>query len=364
MQVNVPSAILQTVIFAIALLVIVLLTRKRRTPLGLDLAATGELKGFAILAIIFAHIGYFLSTDHNFLFPLSVLAGVGVTMFLILSGYGLSISQMTRPLSIKQFYQRRLKRLFILLWIILTLWFILDAIIIHLYFPPLYIFQSYLGLFPSSNLYMDVDSPLWYFTLILFYYLLFPLVFWKKKPLLAAPLLLLTTFIITQFNFPYFWKTNDLYRVHLWGFPLGVFLATSLPWTKQLFQRIAGFYLDHRWILIVTMLGLAILVGYISVYNSGVGESLAKEQLMGLIVSFSLIGIFILKRFQVGLFATFGKYSYEIYLVHWPIVYYYDFLYKFLPAVVATLFYLAIFLGLGVGLQTLDKYLDKKIRLR
>jgi len=39
---------------------------------------TQELKGLAILSIVFAHIAYMLVSDSRFLYPLSVAAGVGV----------------------------------------------------------------------------------------------------------------------------------------------------------------------------------------------------------------------------------------------------------------------------------------------
>jgi len=42
-----------------------------------------------------------------------------------------------------------------------------------------------------------------------------------------------------------------------------------------------------------------------------------------------------------------GTYSYEMYLLHWPLLSRYDFLYRTLPASLATFAYLALFIGLG-----------------
>lgn len=359
MQVSVPSPIQQTIVFSTLFLGILLLTLRKRPNLTLDLPTTQELKGFAIVAIIFSHIGYFLSTDHNFLFPLSVLAGVGVNLFLVLSGFGLSLSQMRRPLSITQFYKLRLKRLFILLWVILTIWYVCDFLILKKSFSLPYMLQSYLGLFESANLYTDVDSPLWYFTLILFYYLLFPWVFRNKQPIMAAPLLLLATFALTQLNLPYFWKTDGLYKLHLWAFPLGVLLATSLPASQTYCRSVSAFFLRHELFLKSSLVLSAVIAGYISVYDSGVGESIVKEQIMGLIVTFLLTGVFALKRYRVRLLEVFGKYSYEIYLIHWPLVYHYDVFYKVWPASLSTLLYLGVFLVAAAILQRLDRTLDR-----
>jgi peptidoglycan/LPS O-acetylase OafA/YrhL len=164
----------------------VITTRKRDEPIGLSPRVSSELKGFAIIAIILAHIGYYLAQDHRFLFPLSVFAGVGVDLFLFLSGYGLAYSMLHKQLTLWQFYLRRVSRIFIPLWIILLTLFVIDKIFLDLSYPLKTILQSFVGFFPKAHLYESLNAPLWYLTFILFYYLLFPLVFWKKIPFLSA----------------------------------------------------------------------------------------------------------------------------------------------------------------------------------
>src|SRR5258708_6334643 len=119
-MIPISDALAQTQIFIVILTLVLLLTLKIRKPLTFDNSLTEELKGFAILAIVFSHIGYFLVTDHQFLWPLSIAAGVRVNLFLLLSGYGLALSFSKNPLSIKDFYLKRLLKLFIPLWIVLV----------------------------------------------------------------------------------------------------------------------------------------------------------------------------------------------------------------------------------------------------
>jgi peptidoglycan/LPS O-acetylase OafA/YrhL len=118
MQISITNPLEQTILFGgIFIAVFIYFFRKKENYTSFSLSK--ELKGFAILAIIFGHIGYFLSVDKSFLFPFSVLAGVGVNLFLFLSGYGLTVSQIQKNESIGVFYKKRLPKLFVPFWIVL-----------------------------------------------------------------------------------------------------------------------------------------------------------------------------------------------------------------------------------------------------
>ena len=185
MQISITDPAYQTLLFGIGLGLILLLTFvKKRDYTSLDL--TQELKGFAILAIIFAHIGYALTIGGQFLFPFSVLAGVGVDLFLFFSGYGLAYSAAKRPETRVSFYTRRLPRLFIPFWVVVSILFLLDYFFTGGSYSWTYILRSFAGVFTNADLYHTLNSPLWYFTFILFYYLLFPLVFFKRNIWITA----------------------------------------------------------------------------------------------------------------------------------------------------------------------------------
>ena len=127
MRISIIDPIFQTYLFGIIFLACLLISIKNpKSDRLFSLSKTEELKGFAILAIIFAHIGYFLSSDNNFLFPLSILAGVGVNLFLFLSGFGLTASALKSPLSIINFYKKRLQKLFLPMWLIIFLYISLE----------------------------------------------------------------------------------------------------------------------------------------------------------------------------------------------------------------------------------------------
>src|SRR4051812_35906082 len=99
MQIEITDALPQTIFFSVLFLGLILLSLKKVKPFSsLTKEHTQELKGIAILTIIFGHIGWLLAKDHQFLFPLSALSGVGVNLFLFLSGFGLTLSEKKKQL--------------------------------------------------------------------------------------------------------------------------------------------------------------------------------------------------------------------------------------------------------------------------
>lgn len=328
----------------------------------LSINKTQELKGFAILIIVLSHIAYFLVNDHRFLWPLSTMAGVGVNLFLFLSGYGLTLSNLKNNLSVWEFYKRRLIKLFIPLWPMLVIFFTLDYFILHINYSWSYMGEAMLGIIRHADLYQDINSPLWYLTFILGFYLLFPIFFSKKRPWLTAILLFLAAYYFVYFKLAPFDYVLHLYKIHTVAFPLGVLAAWAMTsvnpdkfrnvWLKiKPLGREALYYFS----LIIL---LAIFV--YTVMNPGIGASANREQFMSIISTLALVAIFILKKVEFKFLYIFGLYSYEIYLWHWPIMYRYDFIYKYLPAWLATLLYLALFLALGWGFQKILAIFSKK----
>lgn len=357
MLISITNPILQTWIFSSLLLVgLLIFIKPRKITEWFPASVTTELKGAAILMIVLSHIGYFLATDHRFLYPLSVMAGVGVNLFLFLSGFGLTASQLQKNLSIWQFYKRRLLKLFTPFWLSLLVFLILDFLILKIYYSWAFISEAVIGFFKHADLYQDFNSPLWYFTFILGYYLLFPLVFSKKFPWLSAIILYLVGYLVIYFEPTKLDYVLHLYKVHIFAFPLGVLAAwvvTKLkkPESLEKFSRAVKVLVYYLTPLI--FLGIFIYANI----NSGISEPVSqefwksmlvnKEQWMSIIAALAISIVFMFKKVEFKLLSWFGLYSYEIYLFHWPIMYRYDIFYSWLPAWLATSLYLVLFIGVG-----------------
>ncbi len=357
MQVLISNPTQATIIFSIILSIIILLSIKRRKENnGLSLEVTQELKGIATLMVVFSHIGYFLVSDSRFLFPLTVAAGVGVNLFLFLSGYGLTASSCKTKTSIWKSYFRRLGKLFVPMWLVLALFYLLDFFFLNKGYSISYIVQSFLGFFYHADLYQDINSPLWYFTLIIFYYLIFPLFFWKKNPWISAIAIYLLSYFIIQSEPSSLDYVLHLHKIHLIAFPLGMicaYLFAKQP-VINFFKKI-GEQKIWRWLIIAAGLFLAIY----TIKNSNVGVK-NIEELTSIASVLALVAVFAVKKIKIKAFYWLGFFSYEIYLLHWPLMYRYDFIYKYLPAWLATILYLFIFILLGWGLQKLSGLITGK----
>lgn len=348
----------QNTIFFILLGLILLFSLRKKSPTetGLSNLVTLNLKGLAMLTIVLGHIGYFLFTDHNFLYPLSTISGIGVDIFLFLSGFGLTISSLQKNLPWKEFYLRRLHKIFLPLWGTLLIFLLMDWFILGKSTTTSTILTSFLGFYPSADIYQDLNSPLWYITPILFYYLIFPWVFQPRRPWLST--LLITTsswLVLTQIPLPITSTVQHLYSLHYLAFPLGIAIALlshhlpKTPFLKTLQRRAAK--LPH----IKTFLpSLLIIIGLLGFLTSQRGATTTLDyQILSLIGTSGLILIFTANKLTNLALSIFGRYSYEIYLLHWPLLYRYDLLYQYLPPALATILWLLLLLSFGWLLHAL-----------
>jgi peptidoglycan/LPS O-acetylase OafA/YrhL len=364
MIVSISNPIEATVIFSVIFFLIILATVKPRViSEWLPASLSAELKGVAILMIVLSHIGYYLVNDTHFLWPLSIMAGVGVNLFLFLSGYGLTVSQLKKNLSLSEFYQHRLLKIFIPYWLLLLVMVPLDIFLLKINYAGPFMVRAAVGIITHADLYADFNSPLWYFTFIIGYYLLFPLVFSQKRPWLSAVILTALGFGLVAWSPDFLENVLYLYRVHVLAFPLGVLAAwavTKLPRPEFLAAKIRGRQAVAYGLILV--LAVAVFV-YANVY-SGVGGNYQIEQLMSLLAGAALLIIFLLKKWESRALYWVGVYSYEIYLWHWPLMYRYDIFYRLMPVWLATILYLLFFAFFGWLLSKLADWLNMKIMAR
>lgn len=324
---------------------------------------TNELKGLAMLMIIFSHIGYFLFTDHRFLYPISIAAGVGVNIFLFLSGFGLTSSEIVSQKSPLQFYKKRLKNIFVPMWVVLLFILVADWLLLGKTYETTVVIQSILGFFPRADIFTSLNSPLWYFTFILFYYLTFPLIFRKKRPAVSIIALLLLGYLVTKVTLPVSEAVQKLYQLHYLSFPLGMaFAYLNLKklsvLANQIFVKLQIGAPVKNLVRVSLIILTSLAVAHAAI-NSGIGKSVLTEQFISILTLLGLVLIFLLKNIQSDFLIILGKYSYEIYLIQWPLMYRFDFIYKHTPAFLGTILYILVFILLGLALNKFVKLVIK-----
>ena len=362
MLITVTDTAQSTWIVIAALLAVILLTFRKTAHKELfPVPVTQELKGLGILAIVFAHISYMLVTDNTFLYPLSIAAGVGVDLFLFMSGFGLTVGMLKKQMPTLEFYQRRLVKVFIPFWIVLIILFTCDYLFKDIHYSIIYILQSFLGWFPRASAFEDVNSPFWYISWMLLFYALFPLLFMRKRPWLTAILLAVIANVVALTD-PLHLQVNWLHRLHTNAFSLGILLAWWMSTNPSKVKILEDFRNQSsgagRYIIVIFAL---IFAGYMACHSSaGNWPKLANAlesagfdpgffigQTTSLITMVALIVFFSLKKFDNKFLYIYGVYSYETYLLHWPLMSRYDIFFHYLPAWAATILWLIAFIGIG-----------------
>lgn len=353
------------IVIAVFLTAILLSFRKTQHKDLFPVPVTQELKGLGMLAIVFAHISYMLVDDNRFLYPLSIAAGVGVDLFLFMSGYGLTVGMMKRQLPIMEFFHRRIVKVFIPFWLVIAVLFAADPLIADRHYSVGYMLQSLLGYFPTAIPTNDVNSPFWYITWMLLFYVLYPFLFMRERPWLTAILLAMIANIIAITN-PLGMQANWLHSLHTYAFSLGMLLAWWMQRHPDTVKTLEWFRNQSggvgRYLVLVIGLGGA---GYMASHNAAVhwpsvssmletlhldkgnviGQSTSLLAMAGALLYFSF------KKLDNRLLYWFGVYSYETYLLHWPLMSRYDVFFRYLPAWAATLVWLAAFLAIGWAVQ-------------
>ena len=365
MPITITDDIYQSNLIVIAVLIaVLLLTFKRAKHTDLfPISVTQELKGLGILTVVFAHFAYMLVTNADFLFPLSIIAGVGVDLFLFMSGYGLTVGMLKKPLPIFEFYKRRVIKIFIPFWVALILIFAANAIFLDIHYTVPYMMQSLLGWFPTAEGFDDVNSPFWYITWMMMFYVLFPLVFSTKRPWLSAIILAVIATLIGVYN-PLNMGDNWLHRLHTVAFSLGIVFAWVLFETKDKENKFVAHLKEFRnkakimpYVVIALMLGVVV---YMSLHTTAnhwptltaiLGKGYFVDQLTSIILMFAFIVIFSLKKFDNKFLSIYGLYSFEVYLIHWPLIGRYDIFFDYLPSWAAVIAWLVTFIVVSWLLQ-------------
>jgi peptidoglycan/LPS O-acetylase OafA/YrhL len=259
-------------------------------------------------------------------FHVSGLGFHAVGVFIILSGWTLMQSTMrrveARPVAWGAWYRARILRLYPMYWVA-HLVYLLSPFIARLEPVDDRIVLSLLGLriIDIQNNFMYLNAAWWYFTMLLEFYLIFPLLFWTARR--TGPSWFLLIGCVAGFFARYvllvLWPQNGLWVLggfaicRLPEFALGISLAM---WHRQSAARVEWFLLRGAGFVVGLILYPAALLLYHGLY-----EYIFCDFATGACCMLEIVGIagFIsLFNNPAKLFGVVGLYSYGLYLTHQP----------------------------------------------
>lgn len=292
--------------------------------------ALDGLRGLAILLVVFLHNFGFM----NYFF----FGWLGVDLFFVLSGFLITtilLNTLSKPNFLKNFYIRRILRIFPLYYLLLLL---------SLFIVPLFAdievsyykesqgwLWSYLQnwLFIFKEPYGDkIVLHTWSLAVEEQFYLVWPLVvlFIKKPKILIW--VMTTTLVITGITRYLIWsyKIEDLAYSSLYTFTridglcIGSIVALSMKINPEMLKKFKPFV-----ILLAALLNFGFYFindshSFTLPYLAFVGYT-TFAVLFGILIYEAVIGesVIIMRIFKLRILGFFGKISYGLYVYHWPV---------------------------------------------
>jgi len=193
-------------------------------PVAGRVGALDELKGVAILLVILNHVGGVLNLSA------APHGEVGVDMFVILSGVGLTLGPATGGAA--RFLARRFWRIYPAYWIALTAFLLGDALFLSRHFSTEDILLHYLGIHGwfGDRYALSINESFWFVTLIVSLYVVYlPLRRFVDRP----DVLLLLGAVVSLAPTLYYYHTSqpvefDHLSLRIPGFFLGLLFGRLL----------------------------------------------------------------------------------------------------------------------------------------
>lgn len=268
-------------------------------------------KGISALLIVFHHLAQSIYLPKYFII-MDYIGFILVAVFFFISGYGLTQSIETKANYLSCFFQRRILPLMIPYWIVITCKMI--YLISSSEFDAWKFVVSWFGI--------DMIGGMWFVTAILILYFLFWICYkpvlqgkmsWNTATVILAVLVVGYCFVCQLLNL------HSSYTASISAFLMGV------VW-KRCVQSRFDQYLTYNYYKKLALLSVAFMLLFsirlvLSYY--GIDNEWLHILFRNIIsISFVLVVLAFTKEFELKsrLFGVLGKFSYEIYMIHFVLL--------------------------------------------
>lgn len=321
-KLHVADTFLLNGLIYLILLLVSLATLRRKSSVFLDVSQTEQLKGLAIFFVVVEHFWFHVCDEKG---TVLLLGDYAVTLFLLLSGYGLMTSNMVHRVNTREFFMKRVRKIFYPYWVVTVAIVVADSVFLQKQYPVQDILLTFVGINISQEL-QFFDHSRWFITLLLVHYLAFFFCAkFLKPPYATAALVLIALGLIVLRRYELFPLGA---RHQLLAFSAGCLLAVMRPMQ----WRFEGGVLNHAAILLLGIFAILSVYGGSMLYPEGyIEKPLIYVQSYLLPYLFCLLCIVSISLLaSIGYISKFlifcGYLSYEIYLIHAPFLIKYNFI--------------------------------------
>jgi peptidoglycan/LPS O-acetylase OafA/YrhL len=276
------------------------------------------LKGYSIFTIVIFHYMSELHLHEPFN-KFILFGGTGVHLFIFMSGFGLYLSYLNKPISYGSFVKKRFGKIYIP-YVLVVLISALISIFIPVYKNSLYAIGGHIFLYKmfDENIVGSYGYPLWFISTIFQFYLMFYLIVYFKKGLNS------TWFILISFGISILWGIlivltgkeservwNSFFLQYFWEFSLGMLVAAYTARNNfEIPIKLKPLYLLSAGIF------CCIIYGALALYLGNIGKIFNDYPAL---LGYTLIAIWIYQlniKIINNFFLFTGKISYSFYLLH------------------------------------------------
>jgi peptidoglycan/LPS O-acetylase OafA/YrhL len=302
----------------------------KKGTIFLDIFQTEQLKGVAILLVIIGHLWVHVICPGD----VPVLGGYAVSLFLILSGFGLTLSVKNKPLILANFIRKKILKIMVPYWIITVTIIFLDYMLLHKTYSFSSILFTLFGMNFTKNL-MSMDYSRWYISLLLINYAAFILVNHYLNYLGPLKCIFAIAIVIAVLRV---FKVFPLGSIdQIFAFPLGCLIARYYSLVFQVLTKRRFRYAIS--ISIILCIGVTFIVRS---YGIQPGETSLAGKIALLFLNSAnsmlfcalliIISMWIGDCGYISRFCLFtGTISYELYLIHGPLLIKYNPIIRLFP---------------------------------
>lgn len=265
----------------------------------LDKNNTDNIKGFAIICIIFHHIVQKISNP-GILMPFKGVGYLFVSIFFFLSGYGLVISYMKKDNYLNNFFIKRLSKIYIPFVIVNSINLLMNTFILEIEYTA----KEFIFNLTGINL---MSSAMWYLVSIIFWYIVFYIVL-KNLPKSKVSSVMFGVGIC-YFIICYCLGLSKNWYDTAFTFPMGVFVGLNKDKIEKL--------ISEQYIKILCLSSILFIITFILNYGRvDIGSIIIRA-----ITSITFTILFLLLHVKIDVsknkFLIFiGSISFELYLIH------------------------------------------------